>query len=458
MRARPLLPRLRAAGRRRQAGFSLIELLVVMLIVAEVLVAVSLLFDFNDRVTRVQTQISDMQQSMRVGQQEVLRFARMAGRGGLPHGIAPTAVAPAMTGMGIDLRNNVGLGAAPPSREIAIGFGGTPLAVQGSDILTVRGCFEAPLFQVLPGAATFDPDQNDDGDRSDGQIVISNPSPATICQRLEALGDEAVGRPLLVSSSGDDALFAVARITASAATGDLTADCIDAPSSVTLGLDFEPLTNPYMVFTAGVYPTQLVSVGWACLLEEHRIYVREEFAVPGDQNTELAPILSRAVMDPGTELPLDNLDANLRLDVADNVFDLQIALGFDSDYPSDGSAPGAFDDDGDFLGVDDTVFEGATAAARVTDDWLYNSPDDDPTELQWTLHRFPGNSRGVALEYIRVNVLGRTDRQDPSYRAPLLDLVEDHDYTAAPSNALNDDQARMYRRRLLQTAVAPRNL
>lgn len=462
MRAPRLALHRRAARRRATAGFSLIELLVVILIVAEVLVAVSLLFDFNDRVTRVQTQAADLQQSMRVAQQEVLRHLRMAGRGNLPHGINPTAVAsgstPPLTGVGIDVRNNVGIDASSPSAEIAVGFGGSPRAVRGTDILIVRGCFEAPLFQVLPGGGSFTPDANGDGDRSDGRITIDNPGPAGICQRLSELGDDAVDRPLLVSSSSDDALFAVARITASSATGDLAADCINSPSSVTLGLDFEQLTNPYLVFSGNVYPPQLVSVGWACLLEEHRFYVREEYAVPGDAGTELAPRLSRARMNPGTEEPLDGLAANLRLDIADNIFDLQIALGFDSDYPSDGSAPGAFEDDADYLGTDDTVFEGTTAAARDADDWLYNSPGDDPAALQWRVHRFPGNSRGVALEYVRLTLLGRADRQDPSYRAPLLELIEDHEYDVAPSNAFNQEHARMYRRRMLQTVVAPRNL
>ncbi len=462
MRAPRLALHRRAARRRATAGFSLIELLVVILIVAEVLVAVSLLFDFNDRVTRVQTQAADLQQSMRVAQQEVLRHLRMAGRGNLPHGIDPTAAAsgttPPLTGVGIDVRNNVGIDASSPSAEIAAGFGGSPRAVRGTDILIVRGCFEAPLFQVLPGGATFTPDANGDGDLSDGRITIDNPGPAGICQRLSELGDDAVDRPLLVSSSSDDALFAVARITASSATGDLAADCITSPSSVTLQLDFNPLTNPYMVFSGNVYPPQLVSVGWACLLEEHRFYVREEYAVPGDAGTELAPRLSRARMNPGTERPVDGLAENLRLDIADNIFDLQIALGFDSDYPSDGGAPGAFEDDADYLGIDDTVFEGATAAELAADDWLYNSPNDDPTALQWRVHRFPGNSRGVALEYVRLTLLGRADRQDPSYRAPRLELIEDHDYDAAPSSAFNQEHARMYRRRMLQTVVAPRNL
>ena len=43
-------------------------------------------------------------------------------------------------------------------------------------------------------------------------------------------------------------------------------------------------------------------------------------------------------------------------------------------------------------------------------------------------------------------------------RAPLLELIEDHDYDVAPSNAFNQEHARMYRRRMLQTVVAPRNL
>src|SRR5215203_4157044 len=74
------------------AGFTLIELLISFLLITEILVAALVLFDFNNRVARVQTHVADMQQNLRVGQDEVIRFVRQAGRGGIP---GQTMVTPA---------------------------------------------------------------------------------------------------------------------------------------------------------------------------------------------------------------------------------------------------------------------------------------------------------------------------------------------------------------------------
>ena len=68
----------------RQSGFSLIELLIGMLIALEILVVALTVFDVHNRMARLQLQITDMQQSLRVAQYDMVRTTRMAGRGGLP--------------------------------------------------------------------------------------------------------------------------------------------------------------------------------------------------------------------------------------------------------------------------------------------------------------------------------------------------------------------------------------
>ena len=54
----------------RQRGFTLIEVTVSLIVTVIVLLGVLALFDFSNKLTRVQTNISDMQQSLRslVGQ------------------------------------------------------------------------------------------------------------------------------------------------------------------------------------------------------------------------------------------------------------------------------------------------------------------------------------------------------------------------------------------------------
>lgn len=453
----------------RAAGFSLIELLIVLVILAEIFLAVGILLDVNERTTRVQTQVADLQQSLRVAQGDIEHFVRSAGRGGLPHGmnytIAPGA-AVGLSGFALHVRDNVGVGATPASREAAIGFDDTPLAVAGTDILTVRGCFDTSLFQVANGA--FTPDLDGDGNRTDGELTLTSPGPVGLCQDLRPLLN-AVGRPLLVVSAlYDPAIgqpaersFVVGRITSVSSAG-LTANCLDPGNSdsenITVRLNFAPGVNndPYLAFfNDNVYPTRLTGAAWACLLEEHRFYIREEYAIPGIATSELRPRLTRAALDPGRERPLgataQEQAANLRLDVADDIINLQIALAFDSDNG------GAFEDDADFAGNDDQIVEGTDTASRNADDWLFNSTGDDATANVWRVHANPGTFP-PRLEYVRLSLLGRAARPDRTFRARNLVRIEDADFTSAPFNAANTENARMFRRRLLQTVIDPRNL
>ena len=70
-----------APSTRSESGFSLIELLIAVLIAIEILVAAAIAFDVHNRAAVVQTQITDMQQSLRVAQHDMARLLRMAGRG-----------------------------------------------------------------------------------------------------------------------------------------------------------------------------------------------------------------------------------------------------------------------------------------------------------------------------------------------------------------------------------------
>src|SRR5262249_33472024 len=102
---------------------------------------------------------------------------------------------------------------------------------------------------------------------------------------------------------------------------------------------------------------QAVQLG---VVEEYRFYVRQEYTIPGNAASEPAPKLSRARLYPGTELPYRADPANLSVDIADNILDLQVALGIDVN--NDGSI---------------------TDAGNGTDEWLYNSVQDDPTAIGW---------------------------------------------------------------------------
>jgi len=468
-------------GKRRErasgsAGFTIVELVLTMLIVVEILIGAGIAFDVHNRMARIQTQITDMQQSLRIAQYDMTRLVRMAGRGGLPAEINPTAIfntadsPPVLGGLAIEIRNNVGGTVnADPDRHIARGDNDSPEAVAGTDILIVRGCFSTPVYNL--NEATFDWDPDGDGTAGPTTLTLLNPGPTSIPQSLVPLKEEetalggALQGTMSLMSPENRQTYGLGQIQAAAFIGP-----DEDPTQVDMNLVLNtpsPL-NPFNTLLAPPvrqFPPQMTTA-LACLLEEYRYYVREEYEVPGDATSEMRPRLARARFEPGTELPYRNDPENFRLDLADGIFDLQVALGFDSDFPSPNPAttPGAFEDDIDTIGVDDQIFEAPFGdATRATDDWLYNSPDDDPSDAQWVQHRFPGNTKPVQLRAVRITTLARTARPDPSYNSPDLDgqagteLIEDNDYTQAPADRFRTGNDLKYRHRTLVTIVEPRN-
>jgi len=350
----PRTPRRPAAAQR---GFSLLELVISLFVAVEILVAAAIAFDVHNRIAVVQTQITDMQQSLRVAQYSILRTLRSAGRGGLPLDLNPDAVfnsaaaIPELSGMAIEVRNNV----TGDARYIARGDEDSPQAIEGTDILTVRGCIGGTAYQVDPSTFNWDADDNDVAD-DNAQLTISQTSVAGILQPLGPLvqeiqayaaGTPVTGRFALVSpTSLQD--YAVADIVGLAIVGPAA-----NPTSVTLTLDLNnnsPL-NPvdtgdpnYATDPTSTrkYPSNMTA-SMGCFLEEYRYYVRE---VAGDAVTAQRPRLTRARFEPGTELPYLGDATNYNLDLADGIFDLQIALGLDTDFKSTGysaTEPGSYE-------------------------------------------------------------------------------------------------------------------
>lgn len=465
-----------------QRGFSLIELIISMLIAVEILVAAAIAFDVHNRIAVVQTQVTDMQQSLRVGQYSILRTLRSAGRGGLPLDLNPDAAfdptdtIPELSGMAIEVRNNV----TGDDRYIARGDEDSPQAIDGTDILVVRGCIGGTTYQVDP--ATFNWDADDDGVADDdATLLIPQTSVAGILQPLGPLvqeiqaypvGTAVTGRFVLVSpTSLQD--YAVADIVGIAIVGP-AAD----PTSVTLTLDLNndsplnPVDTGDPNFATDPTSTRKfpenMTASMGCFLEEYRYFVRE---VAGDAVTAQRPRLTRARFEPGTELPYLGAATNFNLDLADGIFDLQIALGLDTDFKSTGysaTEPGSYNDDVDWIGEDDVIYEASRYVAGdnlAADDWLYNDVGDDPTNALYTTHTYGSNvGQPVQVYFVRVTTVGRTSRPDPSYQAPEFDLlvgedwVEDRDYDASPANAYKAGDNAKHRRRVLQTIVDMRNI
>lgn len=448
----------------RQSGFSLVELLIAILIAIEILIAAALAFDFNNRLAVTQTQVTDLQQSLRVAQYDMTRLTRMAGRGGMPLNLRPDlvwATANDIQGHAIEVRNNVD---DTPDRFIARGDVDSPEALEGTDILIVRGCLTGPVYQVVQNTFAMDVAAGT------ATMPIQNTSSQGIRQPLAPLCQELrPGSLMMLTSPESLQTFGVAAVTQT----DCPADPSIEPTTVNLTFNINVVT-PLQWFDRSVAPPvqgfpARMDVVLACALEEYRYYVREEFEDPADATSPLRSRLARARFEPGTETPYRGDVQNFRLDLADGIFDLQVALGLDSGFPSPVGTPGSFGDDDDALNNnnDELIFEGAVAGnARATDDWLYNHPDDDVDSPRYRVHDFPGRVGDfVNLTQVRITALARTARPDGRYRAPDFDpiagrdMIEDHDYFApAPASIFNSLENRRFRRRALTTIVDPRNL
>lgn len=427
---RPNSRRYRTAARRR--GFTLAELIVGLGIMVGVLLGVLALFDLSSKVANVQTNVADMQQSLRIGQHQLVQDVRMAGRGPLPlvqFPVLPYAGQLMPTGVAVSLENNV-------AANTALGVPACPCArvLQGTDMLHIRGVFNSPVYQVNPAAGTFQVNSP-----NDGTLQLSNFSPTGVPQDLqpvkEAILSAQGGDPeaLVLLSAVDAGVYAVVEI----GSGSSFTPAVGPPESASIAFTIQggTHTDAYLDLSpGGVFPSGLVTVAYAGLLEEYIYYVREEYSIPGDNTSELMPLLSRARVYPGTVAAHLGDTTNLRVDLADNVVDLQIALGIDSD--GDGAI---------------TESDPPDAA----DDWLFNSGADDPTDTAKWNGTLTDPRR---LFYLRINTLARTNRPDIRHQAPLLVSVEDKDYTVSPFDAYNSRERRMRRRRVLQTVIDLRNL
>lgn len=471
---------IRPTTSRRTGGYTLIELLVATLVLAEVMVAVLLLLQGTKKLSEVQTSVADLQQNHRISQAELVSQIRDAGLGGLPASIrqppAPAPPWPAGTlgllpnGLAVAVRNNV-----PDMSYITVGDNSSDLLVTGSDVLTIRGVFSTPVYYFTPplpitNTGFFTPAGTDLYTVDTQQIILTSQignsniqQPVTeLRDALQAIlgnSNAAAHRvPLLLRDTENPCAYAVVELVPGPPT-DLT-----DPDTIILGLTLSSAANVAnysqlmrgtclqagsggntVVTGAGTveFPPRIGSVA---LLDEYRYHLRADWVDPTDNSSRLTPVLARARYLAGTEVQIDTID------IADNVLDLQAALGFNANAKCPENCAPA-----ELLAATSVVDDHSG-----TDHVLYNHDSDDavlpPTGLQ--------NSWGdddVDLLFVRVSTLVQAGRIDRDYRAPALGFVEDSDRSTpfaldGVNHDLNDLEHRRFRRRLLTTTVDLRNV
>ncbi|MEM7353162.1 MAG: prepilin-type N-terminal cleavage/methylation domain-containing protein [Acidobacteriota bacterium] len=446
----------KAQYRRPVAGFSLLEVVVTLGIVAVVLIAALSLVDSGGTVTRSQTAISDLQNNQRVAQQEMTRMLEMTGLGGVPEGIDPDlagningGVFP--NGLAIAVTNNV-----PPDTRIGSDLT-TPGVVEGSDVLTVRGVLSTPVYFIEPQQTL-----TLDGNGMASVTIQQNPE-IGVTQDLETLR-QVLGAALAATPQRPEAFIVRDRFNPGAfAVMELnpagTALGAQGDPSLTIGLILssnesnQQYANEYgrmnlgTTLLQGSGGTQVIlpdgtsvqlprMIGSIGLLEEYRFYIREAWSIAGDSTSLPRPALSRARFYPGS----DDLHPDGSIDVSTGVLDLQVALGVDLP-PVDGRVADGFDAAGQAVGRDE-------------DEVLYNHPDDDDG-----LSPAPGSRTWAALGaqvlFARLSTVVQAESPDRTFAGRDLGSIEDHDLS---DSVFNSGALSKVRKRHLQTIVKLRNL
>ncbi len=443
----------RYAGR-RHAGFGLIEALVALLTLAVVMAAAFTLLDSSHRVTRAQTSIAEMQNNLRVAQQEVSGVLDLAGIGGLPKSIDPSLGGNATagvfpTGLALSVDNNVAAGRH-------VGNGSTPAVVAGSDVLTVRGVFSTPVCFIEPQI----PLELDSNGRI--SVVLNRQVDVGVAQDLEPLRRALAAakgasppRPeaFIVRDRFNPGTYAVLEL-------DPPATFPGDPGEPTLTLGLVLADNGSQTYAdeygrlilgsrlpqdPGGNRTRLPDGTWIDLprligalglLEEQRFYVREAWDVaadtgPGDAGRP-TPVLARARFYPGT----GDLHPDGSVDLTDGILDLQVALGVDLP-PTDGRILDAGDQD---------------------DEVLFNHPRDDAG-----LDPAPGTrvwaDPDARLRFVRLNLVAQAPRPERDFEGVVLGAIEDHDHADATHPSIfNTGPNPKVRKRHLRTLVELRNL
>ena len=427
----------------RARGYSLIELIVSLAITVIVLLGLFQIFEKNTEVARIQTQVSDMQQSLRVAQNEMARMIRMTGRGGL-QAILNNQGNRLMPGL--EVQDNVAADtyAVPGINDTKV--------LEGTDVLSIRGVFTSPIYQInnadptsvtlldSSGIPTTDPQS-----AVRGQIIVRNPSPTGIPQNLQPLED-AIGdgnpEALILVSPIDESIYAVVELDPDNSQINFPGSQLTVAFSINGGTYTTQYRDLYLSGTGPgpLLPTALSSVATVGILEELRFYVR-------DPDPDPVPSLAVARVYPNTDAVQGGVNTDAWLDIADGISELQVALGFDSDV-----GPPQTDINGD--GEIDVVI--TETDDGEDDDWLFNAPGDDPNDSPWVPpwdDTIPGAPRVPRLYYVRLNTVARIITIERNYAAPQVQRLEN-----SPLATINTDAERQFRRHLLQTTIDLRNL
>ncbi len=142
---------MRSTKRHIEAGFTLIEAMVALLLLTLIIGAFLVMMNTFSGLVKIQGNIADTTENMRYTMAALVRVTRMAGTGGLPI-IYPNAGGN-LTPLAVDVANNVAASTAftsAISNSNWTAIASRP-AVAGTDVLRIRGVMTSPQYDVFGG-------------------------------------------------------------------------------------------------------------------------------------------------------------------------------------------------------------------------------------------------------------------------------------------------------------------
>lgn len=415
----------------QKRAMSLLELLISSVLLLVTVSGIAVFIQRSATIAAGERGGIDLQQNRRGAEREITRSLLLAGRGGMPAGrelpdpVPPEGVPYRLPqGLAIHVDNNVA-----ENRHVLESEGDSPLVAIGTDILTVRAV-RGTLYRLDKNALSRDLPT-----AVQGKLIVPRRADQDLGD-LEDLIEKKYPAALLIGSAADADTYGLAEL-------DADSSVVGAEQIELAFYFFEPgnpdsdTDRPAKAYgdlgPKGVFPLELFRQGAATLgiLSEYRYYIHHRPLAEVPQGEDPSDLLVRAEVYPGLDRAWADDAANLKLEIALGITDLQIALGFDTNL-------GGQLADGDGL---------LQTADGKNDDWLWNAPDEKADEAPFE------NLSPWALKEIEVSLLARSPWPDRSHNSAEIDHLGDR-----PSSELNSDIALRYRRAVVTWRTQLRNL
>jgi len=403
-------------------GFSLVEVLVVVLLLAIAMLGILAVFDASARINKSEQDVADAQGAVRYGIHQMTRAIRMAGSGGLYLTQAvlntPDPNLPGITvGSARGYDNVTGasvtdtLGTAHPVRD-------------GTDMIEVRGVLLSPLlsFDLSTGCGTCTGSSNVDTAPVTGQTLIGTHfnNDGVYRPQFAAIDAYTLGvtaaQPMFVIVSGNDDLhggcstpfgpqqypqpsYNVGRITSpTQLTLSNTFGAVDFANAQAVEFNTE---NPA---DAGASPVVLSSVRRGGILDDIVFFV--------DNTDPNHPALAQAIRR-GQAFDVTT--------IADDVEDMQVAYGVDRNGDgavtrAAGNPPAGRDSDSNTS----TVLDGDEWAPNVSGEapWTTIQFQSDPAPGSFPHPGLPAAAHCPLLHGVTISLVARSKDPDPTYNGP----------------------------------------